>query len=309
MDRKIVVFNVTTFSALNKSAAANKIKKQKSPVSMLVDLGTQLDIILSTDSTTEQKNKAISLLKNEDTAIYTNIAKANCETLCKKMNKLNFQDWLESSYNKKGSDGILNYQYLIKKRIVDGAFSFKNSKAVTSYTISDGTRVEFHIKWTYVLPVTYVAKNTDVYYSVSITNSGTNVTGIVPASDTVLTGGSATFTLTFAEGKSASDIDVVNGTVSGTTLTVSNVTADTIVTISDKVIYYTVDVTNSGTNVTAVTPSTASVVANASATFTLTFAEGKSSSDIDVVNGTVSGTTLTVSNVSANTTVTISDKA
>jgi len=235
MDRKIVVFNVTTFSAFNKKVAANKIKKQKSPVSMLVDLGTQLDIILNNSSTSEEKNKAIALLKNEDTAIYTEISKVNCEALCKKMNNLDFQDWLESSYYRKGSAGILNYQYLIKKRIgINGTFSFKNAKAVTSYTIKDGTRVEFHVKWTYILPVTYVEKESDVSvsYTVSVTNNSANVTSVTPTSATVASGNSTTFTLVYAEGKSSEDISVTGGTVSGDILTVSNVTADVSVTIS-----------------------------------------------------------------------------
>lgn len=71
---------------------------------------------------------------------------------------------------------------------------------------------------------------------------------------------------------------------------------------------FTVSVSVSGSNVTAVSPESASVTEWGSATFTLTFASEKDADDITVTGGTVSGTTLTVSNVTKNTTVTIADK-
>jgi hypothetical protein len=75
----------------------------------------------------------------------------------------------------------------------------------------------------------------------------------------------------------------------------------------------TITVSVSGDNVTAVTPESADVQEGGSATFTLTFDTGKDADDITVTatvgTATVSGTTLTVSGVTADTTVTIADKA
>jgi len=71
---------------------------------------------------------------------------------------------------------------------------------------------------------------------------------------------------------------------------------------------FTVSVSISGSNVTAVSPESKSVGEWQSATFTLTFASEKDADDITVTGGDVSGTTLTVSNVTKNTTVTIADK-
>ena len=143
--------------------------------------------------------------------------------------------------------------------------------------------------------------------TVSVTNSATAVSAVTPEFKKLEAGSNAVFALTFAAGKSASDIEVSAGSVAGTTLTVSNVSEDTTVTITDKP-SYTIGVTNSSTAVSAVSPESSSVLKGGNATFTLTFAEGKSAADIEVSAGTVEGTTLTVSNVQANATVTISDK-
>ena len=75
---------------------------------------------------------------------------------------------------------------------------------------------------------THQGKTVDVDIS-----GATAVTKVQPASQVVNEGGTATFELTFAEGKDADDIEVSVGTVSGTTLTVANVTEDTTVEITD----------------------------------------------------------------------------
>lgn len=71
-----------------------------------------------------------------------------------------------------------------------------------------------------------------VTVEVDITGA-TAVTAVDPASQVVDEGGSAVFTLTFAEDKTADDIQVSAGEVTGTTLTVPNVTEDTTVEITD----------------------------------------------------------------------------
>lgn len=77
---------------------------------------------------------------------------------------------------------------------------------------------------------------------------------------------------------------------------------------TDKTFTVTVNATGSEC-VTAVATSPAVVSYNGTATFTLTFASGKTAADIEVSGGSVSGTTLTVKNVLADTTITITDKA
>jgi hypothetical protein len=72
-------------------------------------------------------------------------------------------------------------------------------------------------------------------FTVSVNNSATEiVTSVEPSSAEVVEGQNFTATLTFAEGKSADDISVDNGSVEGTTLTVASVTSETTVTISAK---------------------------------------------------------------------------
>ena len=150
---------------------------------------------------------------------------------------------------------------------------------------------------------------TPTKYTVTVTDSATNVTAVSPASKEVESGESATFTLTYASGKSATDVKASSGSISGTTLTVSSVSEDVTVTLTD---LYTVSVTNSSTAVSAVTPESKKLEAGSNAVFALTFAEGKSADDIEVSAGTVTtadeGTYLTVSNIQADTTVTITDK-
>ena len=72
-------------------------------------------------------------------------------------------------------------------------------------------------------------------FNVTLVNNATSiVTSIEPSSGEVNEGESFTATLTFADGKSASDIEVTGGTIEGNTLTVSNVTDDVTVTIEPK---------------------------------------------------------------------------
>lgn len=76
----------------------------------------------------------------------------------------------------------------------------------------------------------------DTHQNITITvdlTGTTAVTAVSPESIVVEEGGTAVFTLTFAEDKTADDIQVSAGEVSGTTLTVSNVTEDTVIEVTD----------------------------------------------------------------------------
>lgn len=83
--------------------------------------------------------------------------------------------------------------------------------------------------------LTFEVVGTSSGFDVVVDNDATAVTAVSNSGSAVVGyGETATFTLTFADGKSASDITVTGGTVSGTTLTVANVTDDVSVTIADK---------------------------------------------------------------------------
>lgn len=70
-------------------------------------------------------------------------------------------------------------------------------------------------------------------FTVTVVNNAENATVADLKSKTVEEGGDVTFKLAYASGKSASDISVEGGTLSGDTITVSNVTSATTVTITD----------------------------------------------------------------------------
>ena len=257
MYKKNPVFNVTTLSASNKSVAINALKKQKIAVSVIANLDAQIDIILDESTTKADKEKAIALLKNPNTILYTQVSRKSCIALCKKLEKLNFKDWLVSSYFKKGSTGTPEYSFLNLKKVDGNEVLFRLATPVVTYVIKNGTRVEFHIQWTYDIPPVYEdssesgddssssssssssddssSSSSENKHTVSITNNASEIiTNIEPLSGEVNDGEDFTATVTFADEKSASDVEIEGGVIEGTTLTVSNVTADTTVTISAK---------------------------------------------------------------------------
>lgn len=256
MYKKNPVFNVTTLSASNKSVAINALKKQKVAVSVIANLDAQIDIILDESTTKADKEKAIALLKNPNTILYTQVSRSSCIALCKKLEKLNFKDWLVSSYFKKGLTGTPEYSFLNLKKVDGNEVLFRLATPVVTYVIKNGTRVEFHIQWTYDIPPVYEdssesgddsssssssssddssSSSSENKHTVSIANNASEIiTNIEPLSGEVNDGEDFTATVTFADEKSASDVEIEGGVIEGTTLTVSNVTADTTVTISAK---------------------------------------------------------------------------
>lgn len=242
MFRRNPVFNVTSITATNKSVAINSLKRAKFSTSVLANLDEQVNILLNEESTEEQKVNAVKLLTDDKTVLYTHVSRDNCKELCKKLNKLNFLDFLKPPYYKKGANGEKVYCFINNKKIVNGEVLFRTAVPVTSYMIKNGTKVEFIIKWTYVIPPKYEEPSEieptpepTVTHNVVVTNNASAiVTNVEPSSGEVEDGNSFTATLTFAEEKSADDITVTGATVSGNTLTVSNVTDDVNVVISVK---------------------------------------------------------------------------
>ena len=244
MYKRNPVFKVTTLSASNKAVAVNSLKKNKFAVSVLANLDAQIDVLLSDESTVEQKYEAVSILTSENTVLYTQISREACKALCKKINSLNFVDFLNPPYFKKGIDGTLNFIFLNQKKVEGNEILFRLAVPVTTYTIKNGTSVEFHIQWTYVIPPKYEESEelppepvppTPVTHNVVVTNNASAiVTAVEPSSAEVEDGQSFTATLTFAEGKSADDITVTGATVSGNTITVANVSDDVEISISVK---------------------------------------------------------------------------
>lgn len=236
MYKRNPVFNVTSLSAFNKYIALNALKKRKFDVSVVANLDSLVDTLLDESTTDEQKMEVVNILTNSDTILYTQVSKANCKTLCDKLNSLNFVDFLKPPFYKKGANGTPVFCFLNQNKVVGKEILFRIAKPVTSYVIKDGSRVEFHIKWTYVIPPKFEEDTiTSTKLNVTVVNSASEiVTNVNPSSGEVNEGESFTATLTFADGKSANDIEVAGGTVDGTTLTVDNVTSDTTVTITAK---------------------------------------------------------------------------
>jgi hypothetical protein len=155
-----------------------------------------------------------------------------------------------------------------------------------------------------------------VPYTVT-SNSGTVTNGtITPASQSVISGGSTSFTVTPATGYTASVSDTCGtsgsiGSLNGTTYTVNPVTKDCAVTavFSNSPTTYTVT-SNSGsvTNGT-ITPASQSVASGGSTSFTVTPATGYTASVSDTCGtsgsiGSLNGTTYTVNPVTKDCAVT-----
>lgn len=318
MYRRNPMFNVTSITASNKAVAINSLKKEKLSVSVIADLNAQLDILLDETSTEEQKKEAINLLTDDKTVFFAQISKENCKSLCAKFNSLNFIDFLQPPFFKKGLNGEPIYCFLNNKKVVGKEVLFRIAIPKTSYLIKNGTKVEFHIEWTYVIPPKYEETSSEEptptpteKFSVTVVNNATSVvTNVEPSSGEVSEGETFTAILTFADGKSASDIEVAGGSVENNTLTVSDISSGVTVTITEKVpAAHNVIVTNNATEiVTSVEPSSGEVADGENFVATLTFADGKSASDIEVTGGVVEGNTLTVSNVTDDVNVTISAK-
>lgn len=316
MYRRNPMFNVTSITASNKAVAINSLKKEKLPVSIVADLDAQLDILLNEESTEAQKKEAVELLTSDKTVFFAQISKENCKALCDKFNSLNFIDFLQPPFFKKGLNGEPIYCFLNNKKVVGKEVLFRIAVPKTSYLIKNGTKVEFHIEWTYVIPPKYEETSKEEptpteKFSVTVVNNATSiVTNVEPSSGEVDEGETFTAILTFADGKSASDIEVAGGSVENNTLTVSDISSGVTVTITEKVpAAHNVIVTNNATEiVTNIEPSSGEVADGENFVATLTFADGKSASDIEVTGGVVEGNTLTVSNVTDDVNVTISAK-
>ena len=320
MYRRNPMFNVTSITASNKAVAINSLKKEKLSVSVIADLNAQLDILLDETSTEEQKKEAINLLTDDKTVFFAQISKENCKSLCAKFNSLNFIDFLQPPFFKKGLNGEPIYCFLNNKKVVGKEVLFRIAIPKTSYLIKNGTKVEFHIEWTYVIPPKYEETSSEEptptptpteKFNVTLVNNATSVvTSIEPSSGEVDDGEDFTATLTFADGKSASDIEVTGGTVEGNILTVSDVTDDVTVTISEKipVVTHTVTITNNATDRVTVEPISGEVADGEDFTAALTFGDWYDVESVTVTGATFDINTLTVSNVTNDVTVTIEPK-
>ena len=135
------------------------------------------------------------------------------------------------------------------------------------------------------------------------------ITAVDPATKEVEVdkGGDATFTITKASGATGT-FSVDKGTISGTTITLTGVSEATTITVSyaAPVVKHTVNVTIDSSATSYVTCEEASkeVVDGEDVTFTIT--NSASTGTVSVDNGTISGDTITLANVTADTTITVS---
>lgn len=269
MYKKNPVFNVTTLSAYNRNIALNFVKKQLNAVSILVNLDSQIDIIVDETSTSEEIKEAISLLRNPNTILYTQISRASCKELCSKLETLNYQDWLMPSFYKKGLGGKKEFSYTNLKKVSNEGLLFRSAKPVVTYSIKNGTSVEFHIQWTYDIPPVFEEQENDLldsavykepskeensvaadeepkkeepieqkeirtYHTIYFVNNSNGVADIGMEQTQVADGDSFKTSIKFAEGKTGEDIELDNGYMDGDTFVIDSVTEDLTVTISEK---------------------------------------------------------------------------
>ena len=147
----------------------------------------------------------------------------------------------------------------------------------------------------------------------TVTMVGTNGS-LSPTSSTVNNGASATFTATpntgyTTTGATVSCTNGISGSISGSTVTVSNVTNDTTCTVNFKILTYTVSAApNSTSYATVVAPSSVSVNYGSSYTFTFNVKSGYEYSSLSNCTGgsyNTSTNKLTVSNVTSNRSCTV----
>ena len=151
----------------------------------------------------------------------------------------------------------------------------------------------------------------------TVTMVGTNGS-LSPTSSTVNNGASATFTAKpntgyTTTGATVSCTNGISGSISGSTVTVSNVTSNTTCTVNFKILTYTVSAApNSTSYATVVAPSSVSVNYGSSYTFTFSVKSGYGYSSLSNCTGgsyNTSNNTLTVSNVTSNRSCTVNFKA
>ncbi len=138
------------------------------------------------------------------------------------------------------------------------------------------------------------------------TNDASMATVNAPSSVTINSGSSHTFTLTVNSGYEYESVSGCNGVFDTNTnqLTVSNVTSNTTCQVNFKSNNHTVNMNVSGGTIS---PTSATVSHGSSKTFTVTASTGYTTtvSCTNGVSGGISGSTVTVSNVTSNTTCTV----
>jgi len=182
MDRKIVLFAVTTFSAQQKATALAAVRKTNLSVSIIADLEAQLDVILDPNSSESEYNAAIALLTDSSTVWYANINKTTCASIASKLNKLEAEDFVTVKAN-------------------------RTAYADTTYLIKDGSAVEFHVQWKY-------NAGQGTFYSIAYTQGGSfyTLTPSAGSETTVQPGESFSFKVAVGVGSSALGIVAANGT-------------------------------------------------------------------------------------------------
>ncbi len=147
---------------------------------------------------------------------------------------------------------------------------------------------------------TVVASFTSNTYKVS-TSAETGCT-ISPASRTVTSGNTTTFTVTPDSGYNISSTSGCGGSLSGTTYTTGKITEACTVSASCSLITYTVS-TSCGTGCSW-SPTSATVNASSTTSFTMTVDEGYDSPTASGCGGSLSGTTYTTGAINSDCTVT-----
>ena len=138
-------------------------------------------------------------------------------------------------------------------------------------------------------------------YSVSATaGTGGNIS---PASATVVSGGTTMFTVTPATGYSTTSVTGCGGTLSGGTYTTGAITANCTVTASFSVSYGVSATAGSGGSIS---PTSTTVVAGGTTTFTLTPNGGYVINTVTGCGGSLSGNIYTTGTTNSNCTVTAS---
>lgn len=142
---------------------------------------------------------------------------------------------------------------------------------------------------------------TDAKYRVTAALSDTvAVSSVTPDYQFVLPSATASFTLTYNTGYSASDLVIDAGTISGNTLSVTASTVDTDVHIST-IADYIVSVQNNAPYVSVA--SSFPTRPGGTVVIPVTYLDGSDDSCLSVTGGTLDNGTITVSNVRSNITV------
>ena len=150
---------------------------------------------------------------------------------------------------------------------------------------------------------TITPKQMEYEVTLSVVNGTGNGTNVVKH------GGSTTFSISASSGYTLSSPTIsctgsATGSISGSTVTISNVTGTQTCTVTLKKASYTVNVTSTNNNYGTVSPTSQSVEHGNSATITITPKGGYKYSS-NTCGGTVSGNTMTISNVTATKTCTV----